>query len=37
MEYIIAAVTLAALPLVGGAVGMCLVLVFNLHQSSHRH
>lgn len=37
MEYIIAAVTLAALPLVGGAVGMCFVLVCNLHHHSHRH
>lgn len=37
MEYIIAAVTLSALPLVGGAAGICLALMFNFHHSSHRH
>lgn len=37
MEYIVAAFALSALPLAGGAVGICLALMFNSHHSSHRH
>lgn len=37
MEYVIAAVTLSALPFVGLAVGASIAVIFQLHHGSHRH
>lgn len=37
MEYVIAAVALSALPLVGGALGIGVALMFSLHHTSRRH
>lgn len=37
MEYVIAGVTLSALPLVGIAVGACFALIMQIHHGSHRH
>lgn len=37
MEYVIAAVTLSTLPLVGGALGIGVALMFNLHHTPRRH
>lgn len=37
MEYVIAGVTLSALPLVGIAVGACFALIAQVHHGPRRH